>query len=437
MDSHVKIFPTVEQCRINNNLTCPVEECKQNFTSESNLNLHFEKTHNKSNLKSSPVDKQYFCPETNCPWSCSKHFKSMKCLRQHYLKVHTEKEYSCTLCQKSFASNALLSKHGEFCNITFACLDCNACYESYETLRTHCRRKKHRILNKCEYKMGVKPIQVKSEVFGKTYKLILPRQSSSEQMIVGSFRSVNIDQNSQTNEERPLLKSKMTQVTNENEFSVTQTTQHTQTGSKNVVLSVETQTIGDFFNRSKVDVFEDNFKNINTQTDIVESRESSSNTSFKLDDFEFTFNSHIEKSSSGTQTCWPDQDLFNMSTATHDTIHTDTSDLLADTDTLSNFDTNFFSNIETQTDFMFENEIFNSDYYSNMYTQTCDDILSGLNGFNDNQTQTVLNETLRSVESQTLMSSIDKLCPNVLKDIVHSQTQTDAEFRQMLEIINS
>lgn len=421
MSGPLKIYPSVEECQIKNKLICPIEDCGHIFTSESNLNLHLCKTHKTIELKVSPLEKWYFCPEAKCPWSNTKHFRNMKNLRQHFLKMHMAKMFSCLSCPKSFPSEPLLTKHSVYCDITFSCLDCKASYACYDTLKTHCRRKNHRILNKVDYKM--RPTLDKT----KTGNLLLPKKSFSEEITAECSKNVN----KQTRVVKPVLETKTTQM---NQIVVEQVTQQTQTGSKNHVFSVKTQTVEN--HKVKQEIIEENYKNMNTQTDLVESREISCNTSFDIEDFKFTLKNNIEKNTSSTQTHWPSEDIFNISTATHGTIHTDTSDLLSDS--LSNFDTNFFNcNSQTQTDLMFENEIFNSDYYSNMYTQTCDEILSGLNGLTDIQTQTALHETLRSVESQTLMSSADKLCPNILKDIVHSETQTDVEFRQMFEIINS
>ncbi|CAG9770906.1 unnamed protein product [Ceutorhynchus assimilis] len=384
----LKIYPTSDECRIKNKVTCPVETCKQTFTSESNLNLHSWKTHKTFEPASSSVEKWYFCPETNCQWGDVNHFKSMKPLRQHFLKMHSSKIHSCALCQKAFPTEMMRANHQKFCNVLFTCLDCKVSYNCYETLKTHCRRKKHKLLNKADYIRKSCMETATSEIMLVKPRPILPKKSTSHEDII----FVELKRNSQDKQ------------TETNQILITQ---HTQTGSKN---HVETQTVET--NKIKCDN-----KNMKTQTDLVQSRETSCNTSFDLNDFAFTLNDNIEKS---TQTY---ENLLNNISVT---THTDTSDLLTD------FDANFFNcNMETQTDLMFENEIFNSDYYSNMYTQTCDEILSDLNGLADIQTQTGLNESLRSVESQTLMSSADRLCPNILKDIVHSETQTDAEYRQI------
>ncbi|KAF7279838.1 hypothetical protein GWI33_006696 [Rhynchophorus ferrugineus] len=406
MSGPLKVYPTIEQCQKKNKLTCLFKECGDTFTSESNLNLHIVKTHKRMDLKSVGIERQYFCPQVGCVWSAVKHFKNMKSLRQHYLKVHTKKDFTCASCKKSFPTNDQMSKHTEYCDVMFSCLDCKAFYGCYETLKTHSRRKNHKILEKSQYK-NCNTINIYVENLAPN------------------------DKNNQTIYEKPLLASKMIQVSNVGECFVPQLTQQTQTSVSSDVLSVETQTI----NNIKLDLV-NNFKHINTQTDAVTSKETSSNTSFNLSDFDLTFANQTEKNNSSTQTSLQDHYIFNMSTNTHDSAHTDTSDLLSAETT--EFDNNFYNcHMETQTDFMFDSDIFNSDYYSDMYTQTCNDILEEFSGFNDIETQTAYEESLRSVESQTLMSSLEKLPVNVIRDMAHSETQTDEEFRQMLEIINS
>ncbi|XP_060535238.1 uncharacterized protein LOC132707409 [Cylas formicarius] len=389
MTGPLKIYPTAEQCQINNRIECPERGCNQIFSSESNLNLHLTKTHKRTELERGAAEKHYFCPERACSWSALKHFKSMKLLRQHYLKVHAARAFECPSCRKKFPSAPLMKAHLEFCGLSFTCGDCTASYACYDTLKTHGRRKKHAVPEKSTFKA----------------KVLGERGSSSVR-------------DSHTLPGKRALASKMTQ-----------NSQQTQTGCKSVQLSVETQTVGEFFGLWRRSDADDAIgqKSAVTQTEVVKSCESGCNTSFRLEDFEFTMRD-TQKNSSATQTVDED-DIYSISTTARDSIHTDTSDLLGDS--LSNF---FNCHTETQTDFMLGDDLFNCDYYSNMYTQTCDEILSGLTGFNDTHTQTAFDDVLRSVQSQTSMSTADTAG---FKGVAHTETQTDAEFRQMLEIINS
>lgn len=433
-----KFYPTGEECKVNNLVKCTEDGCSNVFTSESNLTLHLVKTHKKSQLLESTLSlKQYYCPELGCVYNKNKFFKNMKYLRQHYMKVHSTKNFQCTFCEKNFPTKNILNKHMEYCGINFDCCDCQASYSCYETLKTHGRRKKHNILFKSEYKSKVTVSKSEDVVTYNKNRLILPKQCISLLVLPGINKS-RTNREIQTEDEKPKLRSKMTQV-NRNTVVTSQSTRQTQTGMKQNLFTVETQTVGDFLNVNpkQLDVVNEanDQKTSITQTDFVESRSTSCNTSFNLDDFEFSLKTDTEKNSSGTQTPHVQSNIYSTSTATHDSIHTDTSDLLTETlnVNMSNFE--FFNcNMETQTDFILNDELFNYDYYmSNMYTQTCDEILNDL-GFNDIQTQTVLDDVLRSVESQTMVTHGRK---NVCKGTSHMETQTDMEYLNMLEAINS
>ncbi|CAH1155644.1 unnamed protein product [Phaedon cochleariae] len=425
------IYPTAEECKLNNMVKCTQESCQSIFSSESNLNLHLSKTHKISNAMQQPRAKQYYCPELDCVYHTRTHFKSMKCLRQHYLKKHSSKHFVCTSCSKGFPCQNHLSSHQEYCGIDFTCSDCDASYPCYETLKTHGRRKKHKVLSKTEFKHNLLVSKTDSKLFTNKNCLILPKSNVNLIIIPNMDRTV-LHQESQTIDEKPDLRSKMTQISRS---LASLTSQQTQTGNKNVKLTVETQTIGDFIhinqkNPSHLFGLLDQKSSI-TQTDVIESKNSSCNTSFNMEDFEFA--KETEMSNSGTQT---QNNIFSTSTMTHDSIYTDTSDLLTDTldENICSFE---FDNchMETQTDFMFEEDMFNCDYMSNTYTQTCEDIL-GVFGFNDIQTQTVFEDMLRSVESQTMMSQ-RKQNNGEIKYVANMETQTDTEFREMLEVINS
>ncbi|KAG5890130.1 hypothetical protein JTB14_027797 [Gonioctena quinquepunctata] len=70
--------------------------------------------------------------------------------------------------------------------------------------------------------------------------------------------------------------------------------------------------------------------------------------------------------------------------------------------------------METQTDFKSEDEMF-----------SCEEILNDF-GFNDIETQTVFDDMLRSVKSQTMMSHGKKINCN-LRDMMHMETQTNTD----------
>lgn len=142
---------------INSNIICPEEGCGKVFKASSALNMHLTKHHRNSCLakRDSSITVRYFCPEEKCIYhvNASRHFAQMKYLKQHYLKVHSEKRFSCDSCNKAFATQELLKNHSQVCGIKFTC-SCLNSYSSYEALLTHCKRKQHTFEYK--YKLGHK-----------------------------------------------------------------------------------------------------------------------------------------------------------------------------------------------------------------------------------------------------------------------------------------
>lgn len=389
------VYPTAEELdKVITNLTCP--HCTSMFNTSSNLNLHLAKTHNLPHLLKKKtlenVTKLYHCPVATCTYNESGHFKKYKFVKQHYLKMHSEKKYICEKCKTGFSTQISKKNHVEYCEVSFKCCDCDAFYNCYETLKTHGRRKKHRILEKIKYKS----LSNVPEVLN-TMKLLLPKNSKSLGVVLIS----NTDQCSQTDLDHNDMQTQTFLI------------------GKSPQLSAETQTIVD----------SGSIRTLSTLSDL---KNVSCNTAIKSDlDEEI-----LPRSSSSTQTVNTDCDLLcsTATTRTFDSIYTDTSDLFTDT-----LDPNYFNcHMETQTDFMFTNDLFNkySDDYSHMYTQTCKDLLLGEIGLNDIQTQTVFDDILKSVESQTIMSHSEP--PSLSsKDMTNMETQTDTLFKQMLEEINS
>lgn len=427
MESVQKIYPTIEELStVNSTVRCTEEGCTGIFMSESNLNLHLMKTHKKENLLvSCNAVREYYCPELSCSYNDTKSFKSLKLLKQHYLKVHSDKSFGCDTCDMKFSTQAAKNSHREYCKAKFTCCECNASYSSYESLLTHGRRKKHIILDKTQYKTYVKMSKSNSiaNITEKTKKnvLVLPKTSASVQVInVNNVTNLLMcEKGSQT--EKPRLTKRNLNLTN--------TSQETQTNKRH--LSAETQTIGDYVSKksssvSKLD--EDDRKSIKTQTKRVDSMTKSCNTLFNYDfDLE---NDNAERNSAGTQTIIPQEFDLNEFEFMHSSSQTSFNE---DMDT---FDSeNYFNcNSETQTDFM---SMLNNDYCSNMYTQTCDDLFLNELAFMNSHTQTAFDDMLRSVESQTMMSSHCSKLVLSCRDMAHMETQTDVEFKQMLEEINA
>ncbi|XP_044766964.1 uncharacterized protein LOC123322939 [Coccinella septempunctata] len=438
-----KIYPSKSELSIiNNSIKCTEEKCKEIFTSCSNLNLHLYKTHNKKDaIKFDTINKQYYCPEIQCIYHQSQWFKNKKLLKQHYLKVHSPKIFVCETCNEGFATKAFKNMHVDYCGVKFKCSECPISYPKYESLLTHARRKEHKINDKIYFKLKKVDDSISINISKSDSNLlnrirpILPKPTSSVNSITNckSFNRKN-DQSIQTDHISPKLKSKITQI-NRNSLFRKRDTRQTQTGFWKEQLSIETQTIGDFTSRNNMEL-NGGRKFIttqsSTQTSSVDSKSASSNTFPPINDLNLS--STAKRSSSSTQTLEKPIDNFSATTNTHDTIDTDTSDLIESN--LDNFDSNYFNcNMETQTDLIFNEDLFDyGDYYSNMYTQTCENLLLNSLELNHIETQTV-DDMLKSVEIQTMMSH--KKSQINCRDISHMETQTDVEVKQMLEVMNA
>lgn len=104
-------------------------------------NITFEKP------DASHTNPAFFCPMIKCKYHIAesdqtKHFKTFKLLKQHYIKVHATKQLPCYKCDQKFASKTYLEIHMKNCGTTFAC-QCGARFPVFESLQTHCRRKAH------------------------------------------------------------------------------------------------------------------------------------------------------------------------------------------------------------------------------------------------------------------------------------------------------
>lgn len=148
----IKIIPSENSLIENIRKQCTVPDCTSTFTNLSNLQMHLEKHHGLpvNKIVDKMAEVHYYCPINKCKYnmldeSGSRFFKSKKYLRQHFLKVHAEKNIKCAKCIKTFANETLKVQHERCCGNIFRCLDCNWTYSSREGLLTHCRRKKHSI----------------------------------------------------------------------------------------------------------------------------------------------------------------------------------------------------------------------------------------------------------------------------------------------------
>lgn len=427
MEDIINIFPTSEELlTVSNYVTCP--DCNTIFRSKSNLTLHITKTHKRSTLvKMNPLLlKFYHCPEPKCSYNTiAKPFRTYKLLKQHYLKVHAAKQLGCATCGKYFPLRSSYYNHFPYCGIIFNCNSCPALYDCYETLKTHARRKCHSIDVKTAFsRMPQLPIKSKSE--------LLPSRSLFANFLPKSGATA-----SSSDEQVILSKSSQTDVRQHTNRHVLPRLEIRDDNTK----FAETQTVGDY-RLKKFNSSEESFDK-KTQTVRVPSCTKSCNTSFVLnDDGEVELSRDVPKESmhSSTQTNLQipiDNNLENLSFSAVVSINT-TCDLSTALDT--DDDTLFF-NMETQTDCTeLISNMLDSDFYTNMYTQTCSDVFNEDLGLNNICTQTSWLEDdsllLRSVESQTTMSRSSGSL-TTCRDFNHMETQTDAEFKELLDAINA
>ncbi|KAL0134752.1 hypothetical protein PUN28_001490 [Cardiocondyla obscurior] len=144
-----KICPLPEELSvINNDVKC--EKCELVFRNEPSYRLHDLKVHQSKNLdKVAKENARYHCPVQSCVYAVNsqRYFSSMKYLKQHYLKVHAEKNYVCDRCGKSFSTESAKNGHATDCGVKFTC-SCSKTYITYEALLTHAKRFQHVITEK-------------------------------------------------------------------------------------------------------------------------------------------------------------------------------------------------------------------------------------------------------------------------------------------------
>lgn len=156
---------------INNNVRC--EQCGLVFRNEPRYRLHDLKVHQRRKLdKIAKASARYHCPAQSCVYTVNsqRYFSTMKYLKQHYLKVHAERNYACDRCGKSFSTESAKVGHTRVCGVEFTC-SCSKTYVTYEALLTHAKRSMHTITEK--YKNS-------RHASSKAMQIILPRRIISK-----------------------------------------------------------------------------------------------------------------------------------------------------------------------------------------------------------------------------------------------------------------
>ncbi|KAL6434678.1 hypothetical protein ACFW04_006188 [Cataglyphis niger] len=171
------ICPSPEELSvIINNVRC--EQCNLVFANVSRYRLHDLKVHQRKKLdKVAKENVRYHCPVQSCVYAVNsqRYFSSMKYLKQHYLKVHAEKNYACDRCGKSFSIVSAKEGHMRVCGVEFKC-SCSKIYTTYEALLTHAKRSLHTITEK--YKNSLRRNN------SKTIQIVLPSRIISKPVAI-------------------------------------------------------------------------------------------------------------------------------------------------------------------------------------------------------------------------------------------------------------
>lgn len=382
-------------------LNCMVEGCLAVFQNTGNLHMHMLKHHgiNISANQSENAEKRFFCPDANCKYHISHEqdfFATRKLLRQHFSKVHAAKTIKCQHCDKLFATSTLKNVHERRCLDELKCVDCGWTYSSRESLLTHCRRKNHSILKRFQHKTP-KLLTILKVSPSKTRKLLNTLPKSSVAAVVAKEKVGG---------------------------QKSQTTQTRETKSTNTIADDNQQNDDQQIDDQQNGEFLDNWNKRIQQASAIETHSATTveRNCQTIDYFD---------TETASQTSQTDKNLNKMNY-----VDDETSSL------------NYFGgssalcHIETQTELFGEpaettSSQVNADnlesmLYTNMYTQTCDEILSEL-GLADIQTQTNwpsgdYGEMFVSTETQTSFSA------NFLEN-TSTYTQTGC-FGDVIEVKN-
>lgn len=118
--------------KITTDILCIVPNCDEIFSNSSALNLHLKKTHRidqsrqaedilltraKSKMQKlqDNCECKYYCPVEKCKFYFgSEHsLPTFHSLKNHFIRMHGTKSYSCAKCSKNFAIKSEFQRHVE------------------------------------------------------------------------------------------------------------------------------------------------------------------------------------------------------------------------------------------------------------------------------------------------------------------------------------
>ncbi|XP_055903035.1 ATM interactor [Eupeodes corollae] len=158
-----RITPRAEDLLNTVQLKCEINGCQSVFKNSGNLQMHLQKHHKLTIATNIKEQKLYFCPQVGCVYfdgpGNEKSFKCLKFLKQHFHKVHAEKKFSCTKCNKAFGTQSIRDSHERNCGREYICTECGWKYDSSEALLTHAKRRGHQVKRKSAEKVAIPKLE--------------------------------------------------------------------------------------------------------------------------------------------------------------------------------------------------------------------------------------------------------------------------------------
>ncbi|XP_041918045.1 ATM interactor [Alosa sapidissima] len=143
---------------VRTNILCTVEGCGKILPNTPALNMHLVKSHRVKDGIVNPTvrkdmkgpQKLYCCPIEGCPRGPNRPFSQFSLVKQHFMKMHTEKKHKCVKCSNSYSTEWDLRRHAEDCGRTYSCT-CGCPYASRAALLSHTYRTGHEIPDEHRY----------------------------------------------------------------------------------------------------------------------------------------------------------------------------------------------------------------------------------------------------------------------------------------------
>ncbi|XP_053678020.1 oocyte zinc finger protein XlCOF6 [Anopheles nili] len=205
VENIVRMYLSREEILEDKVYRCSFDNCFTMLHNLANLQMHLARHHNVPAM--SPQSgkpelgcKIFYCPYVSCvyyqtPAECdngARFFSSFRSLKQHYLKVHSERKFGCEACGKSFATASFLRHHHLSCGRKFICDHCSYSYGSREALLTHAKRKQHGYE---ELLLMKKPHLGRPSKLPKTGSVSTGTQTLSEEVDIMRNRSTELTEN--------------------------------------------------------------------------------------------------------------------------------------------------------------------------------------------------------------------------------------------------